>query len=528
MWTSGVPEACALRAASVSLCRSPLRTCASLVPVSALCVCPPDDVFLISAARVPGTCATPTDATRTPAIDWHPPEHLLRAMPSLDIEAVRREAGSAGLFEIYFNEASRVVSFAPDPEDPQALTRINVYYTTGTVATCMDHPRQGKTQLFRRDVDIVLLRELLRDPRLHTNTGYHRRVRPRRDPCVACLNKQPHVTLACGHTVLCSGCADQLPRNSRNLVSCPICRTESTCARDESAPESEEAAALAQVSRLRTEAAEIARQMQIAEGVLTDCRKRREEKERREAEERRRREEEERAADARRHEEARQEALRQARAERGRFCDFFLSDATHVGKILTEKVTCVSTNGCATICLYESGGWAWTSGLPKLLHNKLNGRSTSLPSPEYVAIGPNGYYYIRFADGKSEWVGPDNLETYLKGEAKEKGGVATLAFGSNDSFFIVYNNGGWRHSGDIPNGLRELLQTRDKKGDLKCVSLGSGGAYFLRAKNGRMWWGGASGKTLAKIRQVKDRIKFIDFGTYDQDEEMDDYIVRYT
>ena len=84
-----------------------------------------------------------------------------------------------------------------------------------------------------------------------------------------------------------------------------------------------------------------------------------------------------------------------------------------------------------------------------------------------------------------------------------------MAFGANDCFFIVYKNGGWRYHGNIPSGLK-LITSRDKKGDLKCVSLGSGGAYFLRAANGRMWWGGAATKTIARIRKVKDRIKFID------------------
>lgn len=446
----------------------------------------------------------------------------------LEIEDVRQAATTAGLQEIYFNQASRVVSFAPHADDLQALTRINVYFTTGTVATCLDHPQQGKTQLFRRNVDVGLLGELMRDPRLHTNTGYHHRaVRQRREPCVVCLDKQPHVTLVCGHTALCRGCADQLPRDANDLVTCPMCRAQSTVAQDDSAPGSEEAEALAQVSRLRNEAALIAQQMQVAEGVLAACRQRREENERRMAEERRRQEAEQRAAQARLQEEARQQALLQARADRGRHFDFYVSDANHVGKILDEMVTCVATNGRATICLYEDGSWAWTSGLPKLLHNKLNGRARSLPRPEYVALGPNGYYYIRFADGKSEWVGPDALDEYLHGEAEQKGGVATLAFGA-DCFFIVYNNGGWRHHGDVPSGLKELIASRGKRGDLKCVSLGTGGAYFLRAENGRTWWGGAASKTMAQIRKVKDRVRFIDFGTYDSDAEEDDFIVRYT
>jgi len=92
--------------------------------------------------------------------------------------AARAEAHAAGLLEIYHNPKSRLVSFAPDGPAPGALTRLNVYYTTGTVGTCLGHPRQSKTQLFRRNVGLALLRELMHDPRLHTGTGYHRRQQP--------------------------------------------------------------------------------------------------------------------------------------------------------------------------------------------------------------------------------------------------------------------------------------------------------------------------------------------------------------
>lgn len=54
---------------------------------------------------------------------------------------------------------------------------INIYYTTRTVGTCLEHPRQGRTQLFRRGVSDALLEEILRDPRVHTPKGYQRRVK---------------------------------------------------------------------------------------------------------------------------------------------------------------------------------------------------------------------------------------------------------------------------------------------------------------------------------------------------------------
>lgn len=47
-------------------------------------------------------------------------------------------------------------------------TRINVYYTTGAVATCIDHPKSGKTQLFRRGMSLSDLQRIFENPRSHT------------------------------------------------------------------------------------------------------------------------------------------------------------------------------------------------------------------------------------------------------------------------------------------------------------------------------------------------------------------------
>jgi hypothetical protein len=50
--------------------------------------------------------------------------------------------------------------------------RINIYVTKMTVATCINHPRKGKTQLFRKHVDEKLLKLIFENPRVHTPFGY--------------------------------------------------------------------------------------------------------------------------------------------------------------------------------------------------------------------------------------------------------------------------------------------------------------------------------------------------------------------
>ena len=50
-------------------------------------------------------------------------------------------------------------------------TRINVYYSTETIGTCTNHPRKGKTQLFRRNVNIEALEQNFKDTWVHTRAA---------------------------------------------------------------------------------------------------------------------------------------------------------------------------------------------------------------------------------------------------------------------------------------------------------------------------------------------------------------------
>jgi len=51
--------------------------------------------------------------------------------------------------------------------------RINIYLTKGTVATSLNHPSKGKTQLFRKNINYVELERLFINPRQHTGKGYY-------------------------------------------------------------------------------------------------------------------------------------------------------------------------------------------------------------------------------------------------------------------------------------------------------------------------------------------------------------------
>jgi hypothetical protein len=87
----------------------------------------------------------------------------------MSLPAIRSIASRYGYAEVQFNEGSRVVAF----KSMDSKVRVNVYHTTGTVASCLFHPIKGKTQLFRRDQSIQNLETIFANPRAHTGDGYY-------------------------------------------------------------------------------------------------------------------------------------------------------------------------------------------------------------------------------------------------------------------------------------------------------------------------------------------------------------------
>ena len=76
-------------------------------------------------------------------------------------------------------------SYTRDPNE-----RINFYLSTGTAGTCLNHPTQGKTQLFRRGLDMATASTLLRNPRQHTGRGYKRKASEPRRECASCKEEK--------------------------------------------------------------------------------------------------------------------------------------------------------------------------------------------------------------------------------------------------------------------------------------------------------------------------------------------------
>ena len=400
---------------------------------------------------------------------------------SLSLQSVRNLAIKARLNLISLSETSRVISFGK----PADNVRINVYWTTGTVGTCLEHPRQGKTQLFRRNVDLSTLQQIFQNPRLHTGTGYHTRQGLKRivnesDNDDVCHNLEKEVVL-------------QLKRLDNELLT------------------------------IQSERAKV-------QEILDDFEQRREIERKRKAEAEAAIERE-RIAKQRREEMVKKQALISSqRHSRGKRLDFRLFEGKFVSKWFDETVTSMACGGTATVMFYENGGWAGTSNIPNQLYNKLNGRQKTLPSPKYLALGSQDRYYVEFQDGKSQWNGCDKMDDLLYNSNRC---VKTVAFGGDrekdydqgwneewETYFVVFTDGWWSCGGDIPIGLSDILRSRGNRADLECVSLGPHGEYYLKAKNGRAWWGGMTSENLAIISKHKN-ITFMDFG------DDDTFFLRY-
>jgi hypothetical protein len=67
------------------------------------------------------------------------------------------------------HEESRVEFFERD----DGTIKLDWYYTTATVKTSLDHPKQGRTQLFASQVTPELYLQILLEPRAHTGQRYH-------------------------------------------------------------------------------------------------------------------------------------------------------------------------------------------------------------------------------------------------------------------------------------------------------------------------------------------------------------------
>lgn len=86
---------------------------------------------------------------------------------NLEFTAIKHLAKSKGWELLDHQDNIYLASFIKNK------VRLNIYYSRGTVATALNHPKKGRTQLFRKNVSWQLLKKIMENPRVHTNIGYY-------------------------------------------------------------------------------------------------------------------------------------------------------------------------------------------------------------------------------------------------------------------------------------------------------------------------------------------------------------------
>ena len=86
------------------------------------------------------------------------------------VELLRIIAEHYGWREIKHDESQKLLRFKKGGND-----LIDIWYSTMTIGTTITHPVRGRNTLFRRNVNADMLKKVLRNPRFHTNEGYHKK-----------------------------------------------------------------------------------------------------------------------------------------------------------------------------------------------------------------------------------------------------------------------------------------------------------------------------------------------------------------
>ena len=66
-----------------------------------------------------------------------------------------------------------MTSYKKTDNDDGSDMRLNFWLSTGTVGSNLDHSNQGKTQLFRRQINVVETFDIFINLRQYIEKGYH-------------------------------------------------------------------------------------------------------------------------------------------------------------------------------------------------------------------------------------------------------------------------------------------------------------------------------------------------------------------
>ena len=123
---------------------------------------------LICGRREPPLAPHPTSAAGAPT------KPSAFADMRFDPTTVSNEAIAYGWWEHDYQWSQGELVILRKYDQSGDTMQLNVWCTTGTVGSYLHHPRQGKTQLFRRECWTMHdLRDIFYNPRVHGHGGYH-------------------------------------------------------------------------------------------------------------------------------------------------------------------------------------------------------------------------------------------------------------------------------------------------------------------------------------------------------------------
>ena len=424
-------------------------------------------------------------STPTVSAPTTPPLGTQRPLTADAIRAMARcKLSHLGLHEVQHNEVSRVIAFTRGDGDGGTI-RINVYYTTGTVSTSLDHPRQGKTQMFRRDCGLREVEEIMTNPRVHTGRGYKRRAD------ISGLLEEARDRVRRGANERCGGGARG--GGGGGVDDSDALSVLTISGVDAVVPDTEEGKLRRELRLLDTAMA----QMQAQRVALTDHLHSVENASRTAAklamEEENRKKllaaQAEAARVAAERKRAKDEWREQKSHERGKHCCWMLA-GHHARKEFTKR--CGSEQNFASVehvaffgegegfFLSRDNGKSFWTQLPGELGSRLVDEGLNTQGClTYVVGGPHGEYYAELANGSIWWSG--NTSTRFNELVRDNNRtVSRVAFGCC-SWIVSFTNGRseWR---GIPDNMAQTI--RVSRSGIKEMSLGSDESYFVSFNDG--------------------------------------------
>lgn len=160
------------------------------------------------------------------------------------------------------------------------------------------------------------------------------------------------------------------------------------------------------------------------------------------------------------------------------------------------NATCVSLCGPSYYIRWEDGSQEW-SGIPRKLDNLLRGREKSRsPLVKFLRLGPEDFWFVMYENGKYQWSPnlPSELTDVL---ANPPSPICDLSFGSGD--WVLQMEEFWHWSCHLSENVVAILNTAQ----VSRVALGCHDDYIVQHPNGSLSWSLKDNYTEANCEAIK-------------------------